>query len=69
MHPTCPACASERAPLLWGVDTVDDLTRVYRCPACGKRWSVDGRQDSLFGPADFGTEPPGQGALLMEERQ
>lgn len=68
MHPTCPSCGTDRAPLLWGVDTVDALTRVYRCPACGKRWSVDGRQESLFEPVDLvDSEQPAQAALFMED--
>lgn len=46
----CPFCGSERAPV--ALDSGLGLVRSYRCGDCRREWSVDGRQETLFGPLE-----------------
>jgi hypothetical protein len=42
----CPHCGSERRPI--SLDSGLELERAYRCRDCGRSWSVEGRQETLF---------------------
>ncbi len=44
----CPRCGSERRPI--PLDSGLGLVREYRCQDCRTTWSVEGRQQALFGP-------------------
>ena len=46
----CPHCGSERRPT--PMDSGLGLVRAYRCLDCRRTWSVDGRQETLFGSLD-----------------
>jgi hypothetical protein len=59
----CPFCGIESKPLLWSLDTINDLQRGYRCPNCSRTWSVDGRQESMFNTTDPDEAP----ALRLED--
>jgi DNA-directed RNA polymerase subunit RPC12/RpoP len=46
----CPHCGSERRPT--PMDSGLGTVRAYRCLDCRRSWSVDGRQETLFGSVD-----------------